>query len=169
MQTRRLILISALCAVFGCSVCFRSEARPKVHANIGSVSRSLGKDAAGNKIFLITVKTRQYGVQFFGTLKYSFEVTDSFGQKYYGTDTFMQQRAYKRTSDCEWTIEVKTEGLDKPSITGYAIEYYAPDVPEPLDTKTSGCKDATELKTRNQNSKPLSVRGRSVTLVGGEN
>lgn len=165
----RIVIMGAFICMIGSVFCPESEAGPKVSANIVSVSRNTDKDVDGNKIYLVTVKTIQRGILFFGTLKFSFEVTDSSGVKYYGANTFHQQSAHRRTSECEWTIEVKTEGLDRPSITGYAIEYYAPDVPEPLDAKTSGCKDAVELKARNQNSKPLAVRGNFVFLMGGKN
>ncbi|MFH0953059.1 MAG: hypothetical protein V1873_01885 [Verrucomicrobiota bacterium] len=169
METKTTIVTCLVVCLVGTMCCRDAIAASKAHANIGSVSRNLGKDAAGKRVYLITVKTTQYGVQFFGTLKSAFEVTDSAGQKYYGTDTFKQQSGYKSRSECEWIIEVKTDEIDKPALTAYSLEYFAPDVPEPLDDKTNACKDAAELAARNKGSKALVVRGRSVSLVGGEN
>jgi hypothetical protein len=140
----------------------------KARAHIQSVNRNLGKDAGGKRIYQITVRTTQYGIDFAATLKSSFEVTDGAGQKHYGTNTATQVTAYKSQSDCEWILEVKTDGIDKPSLTGYAIDFYAPDVAEPLNWKTSACKGTAELAARNKDSKPLAVRERSVSLVSKE-
>ena len=168
MQTKSIIVTCVLVGLVGAMCCRNAIAATKAHASIGSVSRNLGKDTAGKRIYLMTIRTTQYGVDFFGTLKSAFEVTDAAGQLYYGTNTFTQQHAYKSQSDCEWILEVKTEGIDKPTLTAYSIEFYAPDVNEPLNWKTRACKDAAELATRNKNSKPLTVRGRSESLVGKE-
>jgi hypothetical protein len=165
MQTRSIIVTYALACLVGTMCCLDAIAGVKARAHIQSVSRNLGKDAAGKRIYQISVRTTQHGIDFAATLKSSFEVTDAVGQKYYGTNTFTQVTAYKSQSDCEWIIEVKTDGIDKPSLTGYAIDFYAPDVPDPLYWKTSACKDTAELAARNKDSIPLTVRERSVSLV----
>jgi hypothetical protein len=168
MQRKTIIATCVLACLVGILCCRDAIAGTKAHASIGSVSRNLGKDTGGKRIYLMTIRTTQYGVDFSGTLKSAFEVTDSAGKLHYGTNTFTQQRAYKSKSDCEWIIEVKTDGIDKPTLTGYAIEFYAPDVADPLNWKTHACKDAAELAARNKDSKPLMIRGRSESPVSTE-
>ena len=144
-------------------------AGPKAHAKIGSISKDSEKNPAGSRIYLVTISTTQRGVQFFGTLNSAFEITDAQGQKYYGTDTFKQQSAYRQESEVEWRIEINLDGIEKPVISGYSMQYFAPDVTEPLDEKSSQCKTRQELVARNSTSKPLVVKGLSVALVGGKN
>jgi hypothetical protein len=168
MQTKSIIVTWVLVCLVGAVCCRDAMAGVKARAHIQSVSRNLAKDAAGRRIYQITVRTTQHGIDFAATLQSAFEVTDSAGQKYYGTNTFAQTTAYKSQSDSEWVIEVKTDGIDKPSLTGYAINFYAPDVAEPLSSKTSTCKNAAELAARNKDSKSLTVRERSVSLVSKE-
>jgi hypothetical protein len=168
MRMKSIIVTCMLVGLVG-AVCSRDAvAGTKAHASIGSVSRNPGKDTAGKRIYLMTIRTTQYGVDFFGTLKTAFEVTDGAGQLYYGTNTFTQQCAYKSQSDCEWVLELKVDSIDKPTLTAYSIEFYAPDVDEPLNWKTRSCKDAAELTARNKDSKQLTVRGRSESLVSKE-
>jgi hypothetical protein len=165
MQTKPILVMCVLGYLVSVLCCPDAVAGVKARAHIQSVNRNMGKDAGGKRIYQITVHTTQSGLDFAAILQSSFEVTDGAGQKYYGTNTATQVTAYKSQSDCEWIIEVKTDGIDRPSLTGYAIDFYAPDVAEPLNWKTSTCKDTAELAARNKDSKPLTVHERSVTLV----
>jgi len=162
----RVAILTATTLTLSCSTAIGA---PEARANIQSVTRKLEKDVTGKRVLLVTIRTTQQGVQFFGNLRYSFEITDGSGQRHFGGSNFKQASAYRSATDCEWRIDIHVEGIDKPVLTGYAIEYFAPGIQESLDTKTSSCKDATSLADRNKDSNTLGVSGRSVTVIGGRN
>ena len=140
----------------------------RVHANIGQVAKRTTTDGAGHRTIKLVIRTTQSGVQFFGRLNLACEITDGAGQRYFGECVAIQDRGYDFRSECEWTCELKTEAIRNPSLSGYAVQYSAPDVSSPLDEKSFGCSAQAVLKKRNEKSKPLTVVFKAVRLVGGK-
>ena len=124
---------------------------------------------AGNRVYVLTFQTTQYGTQFFGVFNLACEVTGKDGVKYFGTAKATQQRGYAKRTICEWEFEVKTADITAPSLTGYYVSYSAPEVEKPLDKRAFGCSSEDALTARNTGSKPLIVRAKVVRLVDGQN